>query len=95
MDANIQAPGLQRNVYSRDNHSPDELGPGSARFNLRLTHYGKRSIFAANRRHWPHGVGADLDMQMDQTATTRAGGIFVFQSANRCSIVRRHGHYTQ
>jgi hypothetical protein len=41
---------------------------GSARFTLLLTDYGTRSIFSAKRPSWPHGVSADLKIQMDPPA---------------------------
>jgi hypothetical protein len=37
---------------------------GFARFTLLLTDYGKHSIFGANRPDLPHGINADLKMQM-------------------------------
>jgi hypothetical protein len=35
---------------------PNQASTGSARFTLLLADYGKRSIFAADRPYWPHGI---------------------------------------
>jgi hypothetical protein len=62
---------------------------GSARFTSLLLDHGKRSVFAANRLFWAHGVHADLKMQMAQSSAARETGLLCFDKRNGCCILKQ------